>query len=102
MKMPTNDQLFTLSGQVKHKADFVEKYVPKDRGIFFIGHSAGAKIVSELLKNKNLYERTKKGYLIFPTLERIADTPNGKFLIPIVTYGLSFILFLAWVRQLFT
>uniref|UniRef100_A0A1B6CN59 Lipid droplet-associated hydrolase n=1 Tax=Clastoptera arizonana TaxID=38151 RepID=A0A1B6CN59_9HEMI len=101
MKMPKNNKLFTLSGQIQHKAAFIKKYIPEDQNIYFIGHSVGAKIVSELLKNENLCKRTKKCYLVFPTLERIAETPNAKFFIPLATYFTPTILFFAWIFSCF-
>lgn len=90
-------ELYDLDGQIRHKVEFVKQFVPETREIYFIGHSVGAKIVLELLKHKEIETRTKKCYLLFPTLEHIAKTPNGKILIPTVTYGLSVILFFAWV-----
>lgn len=90
-------ELYDLAGQIRHKVEFVKQFVPESKDIYFIGHSVGAKIVLELLKHREIETRTKKCYLLFPTLEHIAKTPNGKILIPTVTYGLSVILFFAWI-----
>lgn len=97
LPMSEDPELYNLEGQILHKVEFVKQFVPESRNIYFIGHSVGAKIVLELLKHKEIETRTKKCYLLFPTLEHIAKTPNGKILIPTVTYGLSVILFFAWV-----
>lgn len=77
-------ELFTLEGQVNHKFDFIDTYVPADNvNLHFIGHSIGSKICIELVKRY----RTKynaAAYLLFPTLERMAQTPKGRKLWPIL------------------
>jgi hypothetical protein len=46
-----------------------------------VGHSIGCKIIMEVLKrNEDEAARILKSYLLFPTLERMRLTPNGKFL----------------------
>lgn len=74
-------ELFTLEGQVNHKIAFIETYVPADVNLHFIGHSIGSKISVELVKR---YRKTHNaaGYLLFPTLERMAETPSGRKLWP--------------------
>ncbi|KZS08049.1 Lipid droplet-associated hydrolase [Daphnia magna] len=84
--LPTiNDkpELFTLDGQVNHKIKFIDTYVPTDVNLHFIGHSIGAKICVELVKR---YRKTHNAaaYLLFPTLERMAQTPSGRKLWPIL------------------
>jgi alpha-beta hydrolase superfamily lysophospholipase len=76
-------ELFTLDGQVNHKIDFIDTYVPADVNLHFIGHSIGAKICVELVKR---YRDTHNAaaYLLFPTLERMAQTPSGRKLWPIL------------------
>ena len=76
-------ELFTLEGQVNHKIDFINRYVPAGVNVHFIGHSIGAKISIELVK---LYreKHNAAAYLLFPTLERMAQTPKGRKLWPIL------------------
>lgn len=76
-------ELFTLDGQVNHKIKFIDTYVPTDVNLHFIGHSIGAKICVELVKR---YRKTHNAaaYLLFPTLERMAQTPSGRKLWPIL------------------
>lgn len=75
--------LFTLDGQVNHKIEFIETYVPGDVALHFIGHSIGAKICVELVKRYRTKHRAA-GYLLFPTLERMAETPSGRKLWPVL------------------
>lgn len=97
LKCPRELDLYDMAGQVSHKRAFIKQYVPANRKLFLIGHSLGAKVVSELLKDSQIADHTRKCYLLMPTLERIGDTPNGRFLTRILAYGLSVTLLLAWV-----
>lgn len=92
-----NPDLYNVSSQVTHKAEFIEKYVPLDKDIYIISHSFGAKITIELLKREQFRKRIKKCYLLFPTLERIGDTPNGIFIKKIIKYLFTVTLLLSWV-----
>lgn len=74
-----NESKFNLDGQIKHKIEFIEKYVPKNVKIHLIGHSIGAWMTIQMLKQTQLKERIQKCYLLFPTIERMAASPNGKF-----------------------
>ena len=79
-------ELFTLEGQIIHKQCFIDKYVPEDVTLHLIGHSIGAKICTELLArfSASSVKRQASAYLLFPTLERMAETPNGRKLWPIL------------------
>lgn len=65
--------------------EFIKKYVPEDAQLHLIGHSIGAWMVLNLLKNNDINKRVRKCYLLFPTVEYIADTPNGRFFIHFVS-----------------
>ncbi|XP_048519496.1 lipid droplet-associated hydrolase isoform X4 [Dendroctonus ponderosae] len=41
--------LYGLKGQVKHKVDFLEKYLPHDAKVYLIGHSIGSYMALEVL-----------------------------------------------------
>ncbi|XP_069685055.1 lipid droplet-associated hydrolase-like [Periplaneta americana] len=92
-----NPDLYNLEGQVEHKLAFIEKYVPKNVKLILIGHSIGAKIILEMLKNSEIKSRVMKAYLLFPTIERMALSPNGKIITGIVKHLIPTMLFLAWV-----
>jgi len=73
--------LFTLDGQIKHKISFIDSYVTSGVKLHLIGHSIGGKIAAELVKHYcNDYDIN--AYLLFPTLERMAQTPSGQRLRP--------------------
>jgi hypothetical protein len=80
MKTPPlkgNEHLYDLQGQINHKIDFIQKYIPKDARIYLIGHSVGAKISTELLKIPEFSKQVEKCYLMCPTLEHIAKSTKG-------------------------
>lgn len=81
MKVPEyvgNERLYNLRGQVCHKAEFINKYVPENVKIHLIGHSIGSYLALELLKRPSIKARIVKEYLLFPTVERMGSSPNGK------------------------
>lgn len=71
--------------------------MPKDVKIHFIGHSIGSYIILQLLEVPSIKERVVKSYLLFPTIEYMAETPNGKLLVNFVKHILKLVLFLAWI-----
>lgn len=78
--MVNNEHLFSLDAQIKHKLDFLENHVHPNSKIHLIGHSIGAWIIVELLhKYDQLKDRVLTINLLFPTLQRMAESKNGKF-----------------------
>jgi len=65
-----------------------------DLKLIFIGHSIGCWIICEMIKKMKpeLKKQVLKAFLLFPTVERMAVSPNGRFLTPLVTYIPSWIL----------
>lgn len=90
-------RLFDLQDQIDHKAAIIRKYIPKGCRIYVIGHSLGAKVALELLKIPEIERMIEKCYMLFPTVERIGDTPNAKFIKPFVRYFGTTVIFLSWV-----
>lgn len=92
--------LYTLNGQVEHKLRFIEKYVPDNCDLYLVGHSIGSKIISEMLKNSAMTNRlcVKRSVFLFPTLQKMRETPNGRKFIFTASYFLSITVFLSWVR----
>ncbi|CAD7089063.1 unnamed protein product [Hermetia illucens] len=72
-----NESKFELNAQLKHKIEFIETYVPAHVKIHLIGHSIGAWMILQLLKESRIKDRLQKCYLLFPTVERMAVSPNG-------------------------
>ncbi|KAK2710237.1 hypothetical protein QYM36_013777 [Artemia franciscana] len=74
-------ELYTLHGQIQHKKDFLDEYIPHGSRICFIGHSIGSKVVVELMSHLDQTRPNDPkpcGYLLFPTIERMAETPQGQ------------------------
>lgn len=76
----------SLQEQIAHKKAFLEKYVPQNTKIILIGHSIGAYIILKLLKEKTRESDIVKSILLFPTIEHMALTPNGRYVTPFLNY----------------
>ncbi|XP_047108318.1 lipid droplet-associated hydrolase-like [Schistocerca piceifrons] len=94
-------QSYDLDFQTQHKIEFINKYVPSNIRLYLVGHSIGCKIILNMLKNEDIDKRVVKCYLLFPTVERMAESPNGKFLTKFVLPIVPIILFLSWIFTLF-
>ena len=93
--------MFDLDGQLKHKLELINNYVDKQSNLHLIGHSIGCWLILELLRdNENLTMRLKSVNLLFPTLQKMAESPNGYFLNNILRKFHTFILFLYLVVSL--
>ncbi|XP_031831569.2 lipid droplet-associated hydrolase isoform X3 [Nomia melanderi] len=88
---------YSLIAQVEHKKNFINKYVPDDTNLHLIGHSIGCWMILQMLKDESISNKIKKCYLLFPTIEYMSSTPNGKFFTRFVSPISSFILFVTWV-----
>ena len=89
-----NESLYGLDGQIRHKLAFINETLMKDCKITFIGHSIGCQIIMELMKElsyesancdktKSVSQTTptltiNKAYFLFPTIERMRQTPAGR------------------------
>lgn len=85
-----------LHQQVKHKLDFILKYVPKNVELYLLGHSIGSYIILQILQKlitENNYN-VKQCFLLFPTIERMADTPNGQRFVKASSWGFHYIPYL--------
>lgn len=85
-----NEGLYDLQGQLDHKIDFYNRFVPKNVKIYLIGHSVGAKFCLDLLKIPEFSQQVEHCYCMFPAIERMAESNKGK-LVP--TYDRFFFLF---------
>lgn len=59
------------------KVEFIRKYIPSDVKIHLVCHSIGSWVALELLKVPDINSRIHKCYMLFPTFERMAESPNG-------------------------
>ncbi|KAL6256301.1 hypothetical protein P5V15_012418 [Pogonomyrmex californicus] len=88
---------YSLSAQLQHKAEFIKKYVPEDAHLHIIGHSIGAWFVLNLLKDKDINKRIQRCYLLFPTIEYMAETRNGIFFNIFISRIAPLLIFLSWI-----
>ena len=95
-KLTEHPELFTLDGQIKHKISFIDKYVASGVKLHLIGHSIGGKISAELVKHYSSNYNIN-AYLLFPTLERMAQTPKGRKLGPFLGPLRKMVVFVASV-----
>ncbi|CAG7709984.1 unnamed protein product [Allacma fusca] len=82
-----NPQLYDLYGQIKAKEELIRSLLETTK-IILIGHSIGCKMLLEVLKTlpEELQARVVKSYMLFPTVERMRETPNGRRLWSILPY----------------
>lgn len=75
-----NRELFNLQGQVAHKLDLISNYIDKNSKIHLVGHSIGAWLILELLNNhESIYKKVSSINLLFPTIQKMAESKNGIF-----------------------
>lgn len=77
------DDVFGIYGQIEHKLNFLRKNVPEDMKIVLIGHSIGCYIALEIMKKAPELE-ILRCVMLFPTVERMAQSPEGKILTPLL------------------
>ena len=67
---------FSLEDQVDHKLTFLQETAPNKASLYLVGHSIGCHVILKMLKHV-APSRVKKIILLFPTIEKMAITPNG-------------------------
>ncbi|KPP76225.1 hypothetical protein Z043_104450, partial [Scleropages formosus] len=83
--------VFGLQGQIEHKLAFLREHVPRDTRLVLIGHSIGCYIILDMMKREprlqvrvSSWEQVLKSVLLFPTIERMAATPQGRLMTPVL------------------
>ncbi|XP_074608459.1 lipid droplet-associated hydrolase-like isoform X2 [Acropora palmata] len=76
----------TLNEQIVHKNEFLKSHIPPHSKIILIGHSIGAYIILNILKTCDRAADITKAILLFPTFERMAVSPSGRYVTPAVRY----------------
>lgn len=79
-----NDYL-SLKGQVQHKLAYINEHIGPNVRLTLVGHSIGCYMILQLLTMLN-EARIFKCLLLFPTIERIAASPQGKVTTPVLHY----------------
>uniref|UniRef100_A0A915E9T8 Lipid droplet-associated hydrolase n=1 Tax=Ditylenchus dipsaci TaxID=166011 RepID=A0A915E9T8_9BILA len=81
----TQQELFNLSEQIEHKLDFCREHLSENRSLYLVGHSIGAYICLRMLDQLKKEGWTVSGcYCLFPAVERMAKTPSGQKVIPLI------------------
>lgn len=81
-KLKDNPHLYDLKGQINHKLCLIEHIPDQIEKIHVIGHSVGSRIILELLKESPKFNsKVDMCYLMFPTIEHIADSHSGKWFV---------------------
>ncbi|XP_029315754.1 lipid droplet-associated hydrolase isoform X1 [Cottoperca gobio] len=75
--------VFGLNGQIEHKLAFLRRHVPRDTSLVLVGHSIGCYIILDMMK-RNPELKIIKSIMLFPTIERMAQTPQGKVMTPVL------------------
>ena len=70
---------------MKHKVNFVRDHIPPETPLILVGHSIGAYIILHMM-TKFGSERIWMAALLFPTIERMAISPKGSVLTPLLRY----------------
>ncbi|MBN3301214.1 LDAH hydrolase, partial [Amia calva] len=77
------EDVFGLNGQIEHKLAFLRHHVPRHMKLVLIGHSIGCHIILEMMK-RDPELQVLKSVLLFPTIERMAQSPQGKLMTPVL------------------
>ncbi|KAI8366822.1 uncharacterized protein BYT42DRAFT_587990 [Radiomyces spectabilis] len=78
----SRDAVYTLQEQIEHKIDCFDQLRKDNPGgtqFILMGHSVGAYICAEVLKQRQQHDIVRL-IALFPTLREIALTPNGVFI----------------------
>ena len=75
---------FSLEDQISHKLAFLQERAREKRTLYLVGHSIGCYIILKMLKQL-APSRVGKIFFLFPTIEKMAATPNGVSLRPLFT-----------------
>lgn len=104
--------VFGLSGQVEHKLAFIRTHVPTATSLVLVGHSIGCYVILEMMKRSPDLKvgqrawslpveaadltcsslvcvsslQVAKAVLLFPTIERMAQSPQGRLLTPVLSH----------------
>lgn len=79
------NDVFGLNGQIEHKLAFLRKHVPRETSLVLVGHSIGCYIILEMMK-RDPELKIVKAVMLFPTIERMAQSPQGKVLTPVLCH----------------
>ncbi|KAG0724987.1 Lipid droplet-associated hydrolase [Chionoecetes opilio] len=99
---PGRQHVYDLEQQVWHKIAFIEYHVPRGTKLTLVGHSIGCHIILRLLNHFQHRPNVtiSRTFMLFPTIERMKETPNGRKLWPVLCYLRWLVVLLAWAVSL--
>uniref|UniRef100_A0A672YEI6 Lipid droplet-associated hydrolase n=1 Tax=Sphaeramia orbicularis TaxID=375764 RepID=A0A672YEI6_9TELE len=74
--------VFGINGQIEHKLAFLRKHVPRETSLVLVGHSIGCYIILDMMKR----DPELKAVMLFPTIERMALSPQGRVMTPVLCH----------------
>ena len=92
---------YNLEDQIHHKLAYLNVQLPSSSPLILIGHSIGCYMILQMLKRIDP-ERVRKAFLLFPTIERMDESPSGRRLAPFLSrsWFKSLLLFLIFLCSL--
>lgn len=75
----------SLEGQIKHKVKYIKDHIPADVKLILIGHSIGCYMIMRILDEID-HQRVVRCFQLFPTIERMAQSPKGQVATPMLKY----------------
>lgn len=98
---PPLNHCYTLNEQIQHKLKAIEKLLPNNENhrLILIGHSIGAYMVLNMLEK--LENRLDRAFFLFPTIERMKESPSGQRFVRSYSILLYILPFLCWFIQFF-
>ena len=86
---------YNLEDQIAHKLAFINERAANMQ-LHLIGHSIGCYMILHLL-GRLPPERVGKAVLLFPTIERMSETPNGRLMKPFFASYQWVVIFVVWL-----
>ena len=90
-----------LDKQIEHKITYLEKEVfPNAEKVILIGHSIGCYIILHIMNRMKHQESSIcKSILLFPTIERMKQSPKGKVFTPMLSNARWLFVFSVWILR---
>ncbi|CAH0405227.1 unnamed protein product [Chilo suppressalis] len=80
IELKGNEHLFDLQGQIEHKLYLINHFIDKRSKLHLVGHSIGAWLILECIqKHPSIKDRIVSINLLFPTIQQMAVTKNGRY-----------------------
>ncbi len=72
---------YSLEDQIAHKLAYITEHAREKESLYLVGHSIGCFMILRLLRQL-APTLVRKAVFLFPTIERMLQTPNGEWLSP--------------------